>query len=221
MPSIVWRQRLLLWCLHNIPSTIRNPTRVYLPTHTLAERSSRMEESAPTRGGLGNDERETFAKVILRWSGEHGCLSNESLNIIRSARSYPLQNVLWQETWSIPRQDIQFIAYIHIPNEKQQKLDPKSDKCILVVYSLEKKGYKCFNSSTKMVHVSRDVVFDESASWYTINSTPSNPVKTEFDTDAEEDDRSELTLEVSPISTGLSGPKQPPSKQSTSRPSPK
>ena len=61
-----------------------------------------------------------------------------------------------------------------------------------------------------MVHVSRDVVFDESASWYTINSTPSNPVKTEFDTDAEEDDRSELTLEVSPISTGLSGPKEPP-----------
>ena len=201
MPSIGRRQRLLLWFLYNIPSIITNPAGVYFPTHTSAEWSSRMEESAPTRGGLGNDERETFAKVILRWSGEHGCLSNESLNIIRSARSYPLQNVLWQETWSIPRQDIQFIAYIHIPNEKQQKLDPKSDKCILVVYSLEKKGYKCFNSSTKMVHVSRDVVFDESTSWYTVESAPFDTIETEFDTNVEEEDPLRLTWEVSPIST--------------------
>ena len=40
------------------------------------------------------------------------------------------------------------IAYVHIPDEKRQKLDPKSEKCILVGYSLEQKGYKCFNPST-------------------------------------------------------------------------
>ena len=43
------------------------------------------------------------------------------------------------------------IAYAHIPNEKWQKLDPKSEKCILVGYALEQKGYKCFNPSTKKV----------------------------------------------------------------------
>ena len=41
------------------------------------------------------------------------------------------------------------IAYVHIPDEKRQKLDPKSEKCILVWYSLEQKGYKCFNPSTQ------------------------------------------------------------------------
>ena len=56
------------------------------------------------------------------------------------------------------------IAYVHIPDEKRQKLNPKSEKCILVGYSLEQKGYKCFNPSTKKVRVSRDVVFDKSAS---------------------------------------------------------
>ena len=30
------------------------------------------------------------------------------------------------------------IAYVHIPDEKRKKLDPKSEKCILVGYSLEK-----------------------------------------------------------------------------------
>ena len=29
------------------------------------------------------------------------------------------------------------ITYVHISDEKRQKLDPKSEKCILVGYSLE------------------------------------------------------------------------------------
>ena len=32
------------------------------------------------------------------------------------------------------------IAYVHILDEKLQKLGPKSEKCILVGYSLEQKG---------------------------------------------------------------------------------
>ena len=56
------------------------------------------------------------------------------------------------------------IAFVHVPDEKRQKLDPKSEKCILVGYSIEQKGYKCFNHSTKKGRVSLDVVFDESSS---------------------------------------------------------
>ena len=41
------------------------------------------------------------------------------------------------------------IAYKHIPNEKRQKLNPKLEKCILVGYSLEQKGYKCFKPSNQ------------------------------------------------------------------------
>jgi hypothetical protein len=58
------------------------------------------------------------------------------------------------------------IAYVHIPKEKRKKLDTKAEKCILVGYSDEQKGYKCYNPQTKRACVSRDVVFDESASWY-------------------------------------------------------
>ena len=58
------------------------------------------------------------------------------------------------------------IAYVHVQKEKQRKLDAKAKKCILVGYSDEQKGYKCYNPRTKQARVSRDVVFDESASWY-------------------------------------------------------
>jgi hypothetical protein len=58
------------------------------------------------------------------------------------------------------------IAYVHVPNEKRSKLDPKAEKCIFIRYSLEQKGYRCFNLSTPKLQVSRDVVFDEMVSWY-------------------------------------------------------
>ena len=58
------------------------------------------------------------------------------------------------------------IAHVHVSKEKQRKLDVKAEKCILVGYLDKQNGYMCFNPWTKQVQVSRDVVFDETASWY-------------------------------------------------------
>jgi hypothetical protein len=41
------------------------------------------------------------------------------------------------------------IAYVHVPDEKRSKLDPKVGKCIFIGYSLEQKRYKCFNPSIR------------------------------------------------------------------------
>jgi len=57
------------------------------------------------------------------------------------------------------------IAYVHVPDEKRSKLDPKAEKCIFIGYSLEQKGYRCFNPSTHKLQVNRNVVFDEMVSW--------------------------------------------------------
>jgi hypothetical protein len=56
------------------------------------------------------------------------------------------------------------IAYEHIPKEKRKKPDAKAEKCTLLGYSDEQKGYKCYNPRTKQACVSHDVVFDESTS---------------------------------------------------------
>jgi len=56
------------------------------------------------------------------------------------------------------------IAYVHVPDELRTKLEPKSEKCVFIGYSLKQKGYKCFNPDTRKIRVSRDVVFDEANS---------------------------------------------------------
>ena len=58
------------------------------------------------------------------------------------------------------------IPYVHVPKEKRRKLDAQAEKYILVGYSDEQKGYKCYNPCTKQARVSLDVVFDEPASGY-------------------------------------------------------
>ena len=115
------------------------------------------------------------------------------------------------------------IAYVHIPDEKRQKLDPKLEKCILVGYSLEQNWYKCYNPYTRKVRVSRDVVFDELASWYepTTSSTPTSLDRNPVELEIEDDNRFQHMFEESPTSTRLGGLLEPLSDQSTSRPSPK
>ncbi len=59
-----------------------------------------------------------------------------------------------------------YIAYVHVHDEKRSKLDPKAEKCIFIGYSLEEKGYRCLNPSIRKLQVRKDVVFDEMVSWY-------------------------------------------------------
>ena len=42
----------------------------------------------------------------------------------------------------------------------------KQKNVFLIGYSLEQKGYRCYNPVTWQLHVSRDVVFDKMSSWY-------------------------------------------------------
>ena len=56
------------------------------------------------------------------------------------------------------------ICYVHVLKQNRTKLDPKAKKCIFVGYDIHRKGWRCMNLETKMVTVSRDVVFDEISS---------------------------------------------------------
>ena len=53
------------------------------------------------------------------------------------------------------------ICFVHTPDSFRQKLDPKSEKGILVGYPLDTKGYKIYNIESKKFIRSKDVLFHE------------------------------------------------------------
>jgi hypothetical protein len=87
------------------------------------------------------------------------------------------------------------IAYVHVPDEKRSKLNPKAEKCIFIGYSLKQKGYRCFNPSTQKLQVNRDVVFDEMVNWY-------SPLKVAKDGEAKNGDVSSNVEQESQLISG-------------------
>jgi hypothetical protein len=101
-----------------------------------------------------------------------------------------------------------YIAYVHVHDEKRSKLDPKADNCIFIRISLEQKGYKYFNPSTRKLQVSKDVVFDEMVSWYP-------PLKIAKDEEAR---TSDVPSNVEQESQLISGPQESSISGSSSTP---
>ncbi|CAL8152291.1 unnamed protein product [Prunus armeniaca] len=57
------------------------------------------------------------------------------------------------------------LCYAHVPNQQRQKLDLASKRCVFLGYGSCEKGYRLYNLVTGKVIISRDVVFNEDASW--------------------------------------------------------
>ena len=100
------------------------------------------------------------------------------------------------------------IAYVHVPDELRTKLDPKAEKCVFIGYSLEQKGYKCYNPVMHKLRVSRDVVFDEMASWYA-------DVEHHIGADVKDN---VVTENAGPSSQVLSGPQWSPNTSAVEKP---
>ena len=52
-------------------------------------------------------------------------------------------------------------VFAHISKPSQAKLDPRSERCILLSFDDSKKAYRCYRPSTKQIFVSRDVFIGE------------------------------------------------------------
>ena len=139
---------------------------------------------------------------------------NTCVYIMKRTPNVAMHRVTLEEKYSGKKPDLSHlkvfgcIAYVHIPDELRTKLDPKAEKCIFVGYSLEQKGYRCYNPSTCELRVSRDVVFDEMASWY-------SDEKMSIGADVKETVDASIGKQES---QALSGPKESSSSVSMDRP---
>ena len=57
------------------------------------------------------------------------------------------------------------LVYLHVPKEKRSKLGPLGNKGILVGYNEQSKAYRIYIPGFCQIEISRDVTFDEDASF--------------------------------------------------------
>lgn len=80
-----------------------------------------------------------------------------------------------EEAWSGGKVDLKFLrvfgckAFMHIPDVKRKKLDPKSLELVFVGYCENTKGYRLIDSSTGKLYKAKDVVFLESSTVDRVN----------------------------------------------------
>jgi len=87
--------------------------------------------------------------------------------LVNRSLSLALDDKTPQEVWTSKKPSLSHLrvfgcdAYVHVPKEKQTKLDIKSEKCIFIGYKDGLKGFKLWNPVTWKVVYNRDVVFRE------------------------------------------------------------
>eukprot|EP00253_Pinus_taeda_P012956 PITA_12956 len=141
---------------------------------TLMERAISMLSGA----GLG---QEFWAEAV-----------DTACYLVNRLPSSALEDKTPQEVWTGKKPSLSHLrvfgcdAYVHVPKEKQTKLDSKFKKCIFVGYKDGLKGYKLWNPVTRKVVYSQDVVFKEVKYVIKHEVQPKEPVRIEFELKEEE-----------------------------------
>lgn len=105
-----------------------------------------------------------------------------------------------EEIWTNKKIDVSKIklfgseVMVHIPKEKRQKWDYKSQKLIFVGYEENSKAYRCIDKATRKLTISRDVIFLEKVN---------NDMNIEFNTDEVRDNDSENNIQENDNQSGL------------------
>lgn len=133
---------------------------------------------SPQQNGIAERKNRTIVEMATSMMNEKSLPKefwaeavHTAVYILNRCPTKAVKNMIPFEAWSGFKPSVSHfkvfgcIGYAHIPTEKRTKFDDKSQKCIFVGYSTSSKGYRLFNVETEKLIVSRDVIFNEKASW--------------------------------------------------------
>ena len=135
----LWSNRVLLKQVHDIPINQRDMSMIHLSAHSSTKQSCWKKELSNSHSSTGHVAQKKMPKFfwaevictsiyLMNWSMTEG-VHDETLYEKYFERKTDLSHV----------KVFGSIAYLHIPHKERHKLDPKSEKCILVRFSLNQK----------------------------------------------------------------------------------
>ncbi|XP_022876705.1 uncharacterized protein LOC111394888 [Olea europaea var. sylvestris] len=132
----------------------------------------------PQQNGVAERKNRTIvemARSMLKGKGLPNLYWAEAVNtavyILNRSPTKAVRNKTPYEAWNKKKPMVDHfkifgsIAYALIPSQNREKFDEKGQKLVFVGSSDESKGYWLLDPTTNKITVSRDVVFDEAASW--------------------------------------------------------
>lgn len=139
---------------------IHQTTTPYTPQHNgMAERMNRtLVEKAKCMIFYANLDKPIWAEAIAT-----------AMYIVNRSPSRALEGKSPYELWTGKKPNLSHIrifgseVMVHVPKERRQKWDRKSNKMIFVGYCDNTKGYRVMNPKTHQITKSRDVVFFENS----------------------------------------------------------
>lgn len=60
------------------------------------------------------------------------------------------------------------VAFVYLHKNQRSKLDPCAVRCVFLGYGPHKKGYRCYNPTTKRTYITIDVTFVESEYFFSL-----------------------------------------------------
>ena len=132
----------------------------------------------PQRNGVAERRNRSLLNItrsMLLDKGLPGHLWGEAVKAagdllnIRSTKRYPDKTP--EELFSGKKPSISHLkifgspVYVRTTKPSQSKLEPRSDKCILLSFDSGSKAYRCYRPSTRKVFISRDILVDETSSF--------------------------------------------------------
>jgi hypothetical protein len=87
--------------------------------------------------------------------------------IVNHTPTKDLKNIILEQAWSKMKPYVSHFCVFgskvlaHIPDETRKALQPKSVKCIFVVYSKDVEGYRLLQPHSNEIIIRRDVKFDK------------------------------------------------------------
>lgn len=128
----------------------------------------------PEQNGVAERANRTIAEKVRAMLQEAGLpvkfwaeATNTAIYLKNRSPTIAVRNKTPEEVWTGRKTDLSHLkvfgckVYMHIPDQKRTKWDPKSKELIFVGYCEESKGYRLIDPSNGELHRARDVVFFE------------------------------------------------------------
>jgi hypothetical protein len=133
---------------------------------------------SPQQNGVVERRNQTvvgMARCMLKAKGMPSCFWGEAVTtavyVLNRAHTHSVDGKTPYEAWYGKRPAVEHlrvfgcIAHVKSARPFLRKLDDRSTPMVFIGYEPGSKAYRVYDPATQRVHVSRDVVFDEAATW--------------------------------------------------------